>query len=118
VLATLRIPEGEDEESPADSTVKTSEDEPSGEPAAALKKSTEIPIERIRRTVDQTLFTRMPEERRVATLLCTALEQFSPRHETLWISQQLRSTQFASLADDEQLLAEYETVMERVRAAQ
>lgn len=88
------------------------------EPATELPTESTIPVESIRRHVDRIMFTRTPEERRVATLICTALEQFSPLHEKLWISQQLRSTQFASLATDVQLLLEYEAVLEQLRSEQ
>ncbi len=88
------------------------------DPATELPTESTIPVESIRRHVDRIMFTRTPEERRVATLICTALEQFSPLHEKLWISQQLRSTQFASLATDVQLLLEYEAVLAQLRADQ
>ncbi len=88
------------------------------DPATELPTESTIPVESVRRQVDRIMFTRTPEERRVATLICTALEQFSPLHEKLWISQQLRSTQFASLATDVQLLLEYEAVLAQLRADQ
>ncbi len=88
------------------------------ESASVTSKAAEIPIESIRRHVDKIMFTRSPEERRVATLICTAVEQYSPLHERLWISQQLRNTQFASLADDFQLLLEFEAVLQKLREEQ
>ena len=118
VLSTLVVPEvGLPQPDASDGKLEPSETtvtDPATEPPA----ENTISVESIRRKVDSIMFTRTPEERRVATLICTALEQFSPLHEKLWISQQLRNTQFASLATDVQLLLEYETVLEQLRLGQ
>ena len=61
------------------------------------------------------MFTRSAEEKYVATLICASIEHYAPRHEELWVSQQLRHSQFASLAEDAAWLEEFELVMQKVR---
>ena len=118
VLSTLVIREVGVPQPDAGGEPTGTAEEPGTDPAPTLPKAVDIPVESIRRHVDNIMFSRSLEERRVATLICTALEQFGPIHEKLWISEQLRSTQFASLATDEQLLLEFETVLQRERLEQ
>lgn len=84
-------------------------------PSTGVATDAPVPVDLIRRHVTEVMFTRSEEQRHVAVLLCAALEHFTPRHEELWISQQLRNTQFVSLATDPSWLQEFELVMQRVR---
>jgi hypothetical protein len=86
-------------------------DNPAGDSGESLKS-----VVAIRRHVEALLFLRSPEERNVVTMICAALEKAQPRNERQWYSLQLRSTQFAALAEEKQLLDEFEAVMRRVRA--
>lgn len=94
-----------------DSGYPPAETEPNADSAESMKQ-----IGAIRRHVDELLFLRQPEERNVVTIICAALETAQPRNERQWYSLQLRRTQFAALADEKQLLDEFELVMRRVRA--
>lgn len=88
----------------------------SEKPTSSVETSERLKkIALIRRHVDSVLFLRSPEERNVITIVCAALDVAQPRNERQWFSFQLRKTQFASLADEELMLEEIETVMQRVR---
>ena len=95
----------------ADDGNKPAETDPIADSAESTKQ-----IGAIRRHVDALLFLRQPEERNVVTIICAALEKAQPQNERQWYSLQLRGTQFAALADEKQLLDEFELVMRRVRA--
>jgi hypothetical protein len=72
-------------------------------------------IESIRKNVERLMFARSKEERNVVVILCVTLEKLEPKNERQWFSLQLRSTQFAPLADDRQFLDDIQNVMRLVR---
>ncbi len=69
----------------------------------------------VKREVERILFVRDKEEQRVVMILCLALEKMPSRNERQWFSLQTQSTQFSSLAADEQFLDDLQLVMKRTR---
>ncbi|MFN9721598.1 MAG: hypothetical protein ACK58L_23115 [Planctomycetota bacterium] len=72
-------------------------------------------IDRTRKIVDQLLFSRPREQRRVIVMLCTAVDKFQPSQERPWFSSEMRATQFPQLTEDQQLLEDFGAVMRRLR---
>jgi hypothetical protein len=69
----------------------------------------------IRQETEQRLFSRFPEERNLAVVLCAAIDIEGPKNELLWISLELSKTQFPQLADDRDMLEEMPVILSRVR---
>ncbi|MFM7058277.1 MAG: hypothetical protein ACKO2P_15275 [Planctomycetota bacterium] len=85
-------------------------DEPSPAEAELERK-----ITLIRQETEQRLFTRFPEERHLAVVLCAAIDIEGPKNELLWISLEFAKTQFPQLADDRDMLEEMPVILSRVR---
>jgi hypothetical protein len=86
-----------------------------GAPAEVANVPTEQRIESIRKNVERLMFARSKEERNAVVIQCVTLEKIEPKNERQWFSLQLRSTQFALLADDQQFLDDIQNVMRLVR---
>lgn len=119
VIRNLEAPADEFElEAPAAQVASTDATEDAAVSTEAAMTVNEQRLEAIRRITDQLLFLRTPEERKLVTILCTALEKSEPRNERQWFSLQIASSQFQYLADDAQFLDDLETVIRRVRQAE
>jgi hypothetical protein len=81
---------------------------------AALK----LKISRIQNIVETKLYSRPLEQRRVIVTLCAALEKFKPPVENTWFASELQVTQFPTLKDDPQFLADIAAVLRKVREEQ
>jgi len=69
----------------------------------------------IRQETEQRLFSRFPEERNLAVVLCAAIDLEGPKNELLWITLELAKTQFPQLAEDRDMLEELPLILSRVR---
>jgi hypothetical protein len=74
--------------------------------------------ERIRREADNVLFTRSAEERNVAVIVLAALYVEKPRNERQWIIDQVRISQFPSLAVNDQFIEDLLKILKRVRTSE
>lgn len=91
-------------------------------PATAAQNTDQL-VDTCRRTVERLMFIREVEERRLATVLCVALESIDwkavasrpPANERQWFTLQIQKSQFPSLAEDDQFLDDVQRVMTKVR---
>ena len=70
---------------------------------------------------DEMLYMRMThelEERKVAAMLCVAIDIENPKNEQSWVISQLSRSQFPDLADDEEMMEEMEQILKELRATQ
>jgi hypothetical protein len=74
--------------------------------------------ERMRREADNILFTRSAEERNVAVIVLAALDVEKPRNERQWIIDQVRISQFPSLAVNDQFIEDLLKILKRVRTSE
>ncbi|MEY2726013.1 MAG: hypothetical protein RLZZ458_1880, partial [Planctomycetota bacterium] len=114
VLATLTPPSALPQ--PPATQKKEGTEPPSPDQPSPALADLERKITLIRQETEQLLFTRFPEERNIAVILCTAIDIEGPKNEPLWISFELAKTQFPQLADDRDMLEEMPVILSRVRA--
>lgn len=74
--------------------------------------------ERFRREANIILFTRSPEERNLAVVVLAALYVEKPINEGRWIIDQVRVSQFPSLAVNEQFIDDLQKILKRVRTSE
>lgn len=74
--------------------------------------------ERFRREAQDILFTRSPEERHLAVIVLAALYVEKPRNESQWIIDQVRVSQFPSLASNDQFISDLQKILKRVRTSE
>lgn len=86
-----------------------------GEGVSPAKAELERRISLIRQETEQRLFSRFPEERNLAVVLCAAIDIEGPKNELLWITLELAKTQFPQLAEDRDMLEEMPVILSRVR---
>jgi len=90
---------------------------------ATAAQNTDRFVDSCRRTVERMMFVRAVEERRLAVVLCVALESIDwkavnnrpPANERQWFMLQIQKSQFPSLAEDVQFLDDVQRVMTEVR---
>ena len=87
---------------------------PSAEPVDVIERR----AERMRREADNILFTRSAEERNVAVIILAALYVEKPRNERQWIIDQVRVSQFPSLAVNDQFIEDLLKILKRVRTSE
>lgn len=120
VLITL-TPEPARSSLPTQIEPKPEDNEASAEADAAVeaispaKAELERRITLIRQETEQRLFSRFPEERNLAVVLCAAIDIEGPKNELLWITLELAKTQFPQLAEDRDMLEEMPVILSRVR---
>jgi len=104
---------------PKDSTSEdssvASEQSVTADEVSPAQAALERRITLIRQETEQRLFSRFPEERNLAVVLCAAIDIEGPKNELLWISLELSKTQFPQLADDRDMLEEMPVILSRVR---
>lgn len=88
------------------------------EDASPASKENDARIETIQRIVASVMFDHEPEERKVAVMLCAAIDIENPKNEPAWIMAQLSRSQFPDLADDEEMLEEMDEILKQLRASQ
>lgn len=93
----------------------SAEADAAGESVSPAKAELERRITLIRQETEQRLFSRFPEERNLAVVLCAAIDIEGPKNELLWISLELAKTQFPQLAEDRDMLEEMPVILSRVR---
>lgn len=98
------------------------QEEASG-PSAAMTPPEPIDLierraERLRREANNVLFTRSAEERNLAVIVLAALYVEKPRNERQWIIDQVRASQFPSLAVNEQFIEDLLKILKRVRTSE
>jgi len=93
----------------------SAEVDPVGETVSPAKAELERRLTLIRQETEQRLFSRFPEERNLAVVLCAAIDIEGPKNELLWITLELAKTQFPQLADDRDMLEEMPVILSRVR---
>lgn len=74
--------------------------------------------ERFRREADNILFTRSAEERNLAVIALAALYVEKPRNERQWLIDQVRVSQFPTLAVNEQFIEDLLKILKRVRTSE
>lgn len=74
--------------------------------------------ERMRREAEAVLFTRSAEERNLAVIVCDAIYVDKPNNERQWIIDQVRVSQFPSLAVNEQFIQDLLKILKRVRTSE
>lgn len=74
--------------------------------------------ERMRREADNILFTRSAEERNLAVIVLAALYVEKPSNERQWIIDQVRVSQFPSLAVNDQFIEDLLKILKRVRTSE
>lgn len=88
--------------------------EPNQDPADVVERR----AERFRREANSILFTRSVEERNVAVIVLAALYVEKPRNERQWLIDQVRVSQFPSLAVNEQFIEDLLKILKRVRTSE
>ncbi|MBL8809002.1 MAG: hypothetical protein JNM43_02395 [Planctomycetaceae bacterium] len=86
--------------------------------ASPASKENDAKIETIHQIVNSVMFDYEQEERKVAMMLCAAIDIENPKNETSWIMAQLNRSQFPDLADDEEMLESMEQILKDLRASQ
>ncbi len=74
--------------------------------------------ERFRREASDILFTRSAEERNLAVIVLAALYVEKPRNERQWLVDQVRVSQFPSLAVNDQFIEDLLKILKRVRTSE
>lgn len=74
--------------------------------------------ERFRREASDILFTRSAEERNLAVIVLAALYVEKPVNERQWLIDQVRVSQFPSLAINEQFIEDLMKILKRVRTSE
>ncbi|MFO0999067.1 MAG: hypothetical protein U0936_01915 [Planctomycetaceae bacterium] len=97
------------EETPAAKPV-----EPNQDPIDVVERR----AERFRREANSILFTRAEEERNLAVIVLAALYVEKPSNEGQWIIDQVRASQFPSLAVNEQFIDDLQKILKRVRTSE
>ena len=69
----------------------------------------------MRREAENILFTRSAEERNLAVIVLAALYVEKPGNERQWIVDQVRVSQFPSLAVNDQFIEDLLKILKRVR---
>ena len=94
-------------------------------PASKLAEPNQDPVdvverraEKFRREASSILFTRSPEERNLAVIVLAALYVEKPRNERQWLIDQVRVSQFPSLAVNEQYIEDLQKILKRVRTSE
>lgn len=92
----------------------------SSKPSAATQPPEPIDVierraERMRREAENILFTRSAEERNLAVIVLAALYVEKPGNERQWIIDQVRVSQFPSLAVNDQFIEDLLKILKRVR---
>lgn len=88
------------------------------EEATPASKEIDAKIENIQRIVASVMFDHELEERKVAAMLCVAIDIENPKNEQSWVISQLSRSQFPDLADDEEMMEEMEQILKELRATQ
>lgn len=88
--------------------------EPNQDPVDVVERR----AERFRREANNILFTRSAEERHLAVIVLAALYVEKPRNERQWIIDQVRISQFPSLALNEQFIEDLLKILKRVRTSE
>jgi len=91
---------------------------PVADEASPASKENDAKIETIKRIVATVMFDHELEERKVAVMLCAAIDIENPKNEPSWIMAQLSRSQFPDLADDEEMAEEMEQILKEMRASQ
>jgi hypothetical protein len=88
--------------------------EPNADPVDVVERR----AERFRREASDILFTRSAEERNLAVIVLAALYVEKPRNERQWLIDQVRVSQFPSLATNEQFIEDLLKILKRVRTSE
>ena len=88
--------------------------EPNQDPVDVVERR----AERFRREASDILFTRSAEERNLAVIVLAALYVEKPRNERQWLIDQVRVSQFSSLAVNEQFIEDLLKILKRVRTSE
>lgn len=101
-------------------------DEAAGDPASAEEAATapqadkNTIVEVVQRHVEQIMYVRLPEERKLASIMCVALETIdwkaigngrAPANERQWFMLQLQRSQFPALTEDVQYIKDLQQTM-------
>ena len=105
--------------------------EAASDPAAADSPASETPtvnkekiVEVIERRVENIMYVRLPEERKLAKVMCVALETINwkeigngraPANERQWFMLQIQRSQFPALSDDVQFIKDLQQTMTLAR---
>ena len=88
--------------------------EPNQDPVDVVERR----AERFRREANSILFTRSAEERNLAVIMLAALYVEKPRNERQWLIDQVRVSQFPTLAVNEQFIDDLLKILKRVRTSE
>ena len=108
---------GEPRYNKSKSNEETSAEKPLG-PNQESVDVVERRAERFRREADNILFTRSAEERNLAVIVLAALYVEKPRNEGQWLVDQVRVSQFPTLAVNEQFIEDLLKILKRVRTSE
>ncbi len=103
---------------PRKSQAKTKEESSKSSTAMQSPEPTDVierRAERMRREAENILFTRSAEERNLAVIVLAALYVDKPSNERQWIIDQVRVSQFPSLAVNDQFIEDLLKILKRVR---